>query len=813
MHTQYHISEIVSKINFHQINNPVTICLCDYCILCVLEGSLRIDYKNQFSHYLQTDVILLPPGYQVNLAPEKFAICLVLQIKPWFLLSTLDSKAVFEQIYNSMRNPHLQSLYPHVLLIARYYMRNLKTHEYEILSELFCCISIIQKFILSEQTVAKSSPKISGGKNNKILEYLHAHSKDCLKLQDTARSIGLTPQYIASFFQKSFGCTFMEYTYRLKASDCYYWLIYTQLSDQEISDLTGFQNLLSYKKAIHQNFGCSADDIRKKSKLPQAQLNFESSTIISNPEIIFSEPPENLYSPQIVFRKYAPIITRTDINISKSLPLSDSWRYFINLGFAYQLINPDLQNQLKEIQAKISFKYGRIFRILDLAGIEQTHGKKTYSFELIYQVIDLLISLDMIPFLDLSNKPAKINVNLHETQVIDNMEDHVIYYNKLLHILPEFIRCSCNRYGINSVKKWQFEICYDFVEGSSQLTFSQYANYFKKITASIRSIVPECIVGGPGFNTHEPMSKLENILDCFDTLEIHPDFISIYVFSATGYDENTHLSLDKETVNIRTRNIVEFLNKKYTSMPVLVSEFNSCHTARNYLNDSLFQATFLARYLVQNLEIAYGFGYFSLSDVNTRYTDSDSMLFGGNGLYSHQGIPKPAFYIYSFLKNLGTSLLTKGENYIITASSSTSFQGLFFNYAHITEAASNDNPSLQDFSSGEKLFEAVAAQFMRFRLHNVQPGYYLVKVNTINQFNGNILYNWYKSGFINIYDKKDIVFFKSLSEPASSLYTIKVTEQHILEFSIELNPREVQLLLIDYSIPLPDNERSTNDEI
>lgn len=812
MQPQYHISQIFSQVNVHQVTNPVTLCLCDYSILCTLEGSFRIECQNQSTHYLKTDVVLLPPGLSVNLTPDKYALCLILQVKPWVLLNTLDCQSLFDKVYDSIKNPYLQTLYPHAILIARYYMNCINEHEYEILSELFCCISIIQKHLVSELDCIDDVPAANENRNKEILEYLQVHSKDFIRLQDTAKAIGLTPQYLAAFFKKSFGYTFIEYVHRLKASKCYSWLIYTQLSDQEISDFIGFQNLISYQKAIRVHYGCSADDIRQKNRIPSVPSTFEDSTIVLNPEFIFSDLPDDVSTFQIVKRGHVPMVTRTDINVLKHRPISDSWRYIINLGFAYQLTSPNLQSQLKEIQEKIHFIYGRICRIFDLAGIEQVHGTKSYNFELIYQVIDLIDSLGMIPFLELSNRPVKINVNFQETRVLNNMEDTIVYYNRLIQILPEFIRSSCNRYGINYVKKWHFEICYDFCDNSSQLTFGQYANYFQKLAAVIHSIVPECIVGGPGFNTREPLTKLENILSSFDSLKIYPDFISMQVFSATGCGEDTHLSLDKEIVNIRTRSVVEFLHKKYSGVPVWVSEFSSCHTARNHLNDTLFQASFLARYLIQNMDIARGFAYFSLSDVSTRYADSDNMLFGGNGLYSYQGIPKPVFYIYSFFQSLGASVLSRGENYIITASSSTSFQGLFNNYAHITEVVSSNNLSLQDFTSEEQLYEAVAPQFMRFRLHNVQPGYYLVKVNTINQTHGNILYNWYKSAFINVYEKKDIDFFKSLAKPASSLYTVKVTEQKILEFSILINPLEIHLLLIDYSIPLSNTERSIDNE-
>ena len=73
-------------------------------------------------------------------------------------------------------------------------------------------------------------------------------------------------------------------------------------------------------------------------------------------------------------------------------------------------------------------------------------------------------------------------------------EEVCSYYDKLIQILPDFLRACCNRYGIETVKLWEFSVYYDFIEEYehlSTITFRQYMDYYQTIRSLIKSLVPE----------------------------------------------------------------------------------------------------------------------------------------------------------------------------------------------------------------------------------------------------------------------------------------------------------------------------------
>ncbi len=89
------------------------------------------------------------------------------------------------------------------------------------------------------------------------------------------------------------------------------------------------------------------------------------------------------------------------ISSKSSKNCSDSWRYLLNMGYAYQFNDNRMQAQLKEIQQAIHFQYGRICRLLDLTTIHEINHSKRYGFEHIFLLLDEMNRLHLTPFIEL----------------------------------------------------------------------------------------------------------------------------------------------------------------------------------------------------------------------------------------------------------------------------------------------------------------------------------------------------------------------------------------------------------------------------
>lgn len=61
-------------------------------------------------------------------------------------------------------------------------------------------------------------------------------------------------------------------------------------------------------------------------------------------------------------------------------------------------------------------------------------------------------------------------------------------------------------------------------------------------------------------------------------------------------------------------------------------------------------------------------GYWLGSDLFSQYYDTKSLLNGGCGLISKDGIYKPSFYAFQFFNRLGSYILSHDEYSVVTAS-------------------------------------------------------------------------------------------------------------------------------------------------
>lgn len=861
-HTQ--LDDIIHSIQAHQLTpakpsaaipgtvseeiGELLVCHADYTFFCILDGlcHVRIDSREPLL-LSSSDLLLLPPGIPALFSPKHFCVCLAVQVNPAFLLSTLKTDTLFFCCPDSLRTPELKQLAAPLLSLSRLCLTEKEQQHYQILSGLYSCIQILHVLPLSEQeklpdyavliskytendaaVIPFSGPKKqadtsapSSARFREISDHISRHIQEPLTLQETAAAMNLTPQYLASCFQKSAGCTFLAYVSRQKARFCLPWLSCTTLSDAEIADAMGFRNTAAFQKCIRDHFQDTTENIRRQGRLTLASFSaFPSHTCIPNPlrylvpddrhgtESSPLPPPMHLSEGET-----AALTSATYLSLTLREKMADSWKYILNIGFASQLTDVGLRSQIQDIQSRIHFRYGRVCRLPDLVLTHQINGKVHYSFEIIFQILDFLLSIHLTPFLELGFKEEKIHSHFTETYVLSPEKDILPYYDMLLSMLPDFIRSCCNRYGQDTVSQWCFEIYYDEIENTEnnmQITFGQYVDYYRQISSIIRTCVPDCRIGGTGFNTYLSSPSLEQELSALRSRETRMDFFSIYVYGGVGHGLDTHLSLDPDLVLNKTSQAVALIHDYFPELPVLVTEFSFCYSSRSYLNDSLFQNSFIIRYLVHELKNVQGMGYFSLSDLNVRYRDTDEIFFGGNGLYNIHGIRKPAYYAYGFFNDLGRFLLGKGENYIFTAGSMSSLQGILFRYAHINEILAYSQHGDELLTSPMQHFQSAPAEQMDFLFTNVLPGSYIIKRYRITGQAANPLIHWTKYRYFRSLNEKDLKFFRYLSHPETDLFVIEVQPQEPLRLSVLLEPQEVQLLLIDLS---PASLKEVPDEI
>lgn len=301
MNIQIRPDDIIRSIQVHQLPNAaaqsdalyarpqnagtVRLCSTSYVILCILDGNCDIRIEAQGARFLlgSSDLLLLPPGSSALFPAADPASCLVLEINPVFFLDTLEPEPLFSCCRSSLEVPELKQMFPHLLSLSRLYVAEKNRKHYQILSDLYACIQILES-LSSPRTEETGGTPSSSGRFLEITDYIKLHIRQPLTLQDTAAAMRLTPQYLASFFQKSAGCTFKAYVNRSRAEFCLPWLTYAQLTDDEIAAAAGFRNTSAFQKCIQEQLGETTDNIRKQAAVSRASLSsFPPQTVVQNP--------------------------------------------------------------------------------------------------------------------------------------------------------------------------------------------------------------------------------------------------------------------------------------------------------------------------------------------------------------------------------------------------------------------------------------------------------------------------------------------------------------------------------------------------
>ena len=190
-------------------------------------------------------------------------------------------------------------------------------------------------------------------------------------------------------------------------------------------------------------------------------------------------------------------------------------------------------------------------------------------------------------------------------------------------------------------------------------------------------------------------------------------------------------------------------------------------------------------------------GYWIATDIYADYQDSQGFLFGGCGLLSKSGVPKPGFYAFEFLNRLYKNILVKEKNFVITNNKRGSFRIVCHNFKNLNHNyyIVEENKILE--SDIPMMLENREDLVIHVELRSVENGNYLIKQHCVNQRYGSVQDEWLRLNLDIVLNMEEQDYLKRISTPR--LYTQKINvDMNILEFDISLKPNEIQYINITY---------------
>lgn len=811
--------------------------------LFVLKGTLHAIINNQHYKLRENDVVFINSGDVYQMDGENENLVLSMHIEYDFFNQTAKRERGLYICNSSLNeNSSYHSLRRIFAKIMFEYSNRESGYELQIMSLVYQLIYLLNKNFLLTETQHMQTLDIQGSKYNErvsnILAYIKQNYFEPVSLQDVAASQYLTPEYLSKFFKNQMGVTFTRYLNEFRLSQAVKELMGTDNSVTKVAMNNGFPNLASFNKIFKEVYNTTPaeyrSEVRKKQSLSSEKSNVDSEIINVEYREALEQLTKYVASDEALVTKgknyefLGNVSVDVAVNVNQERAVSHSWRNMINLGYASDGLRSDLQQHLTDIQNTVKFKYARfqgVFSDEMLVDSDETEDKTTYNFSKIDKVIDFLYSIGLKPFIELGDKAKVLNLVSDKIMYFRPSTHKERSFKESLDLLEKFIIHCVNRYGIDEVSQWYFEIWkkgdidYVFWDGD----FDEYIDVFQAYLKIIKQVVPGAKVGGPGLNPEMNMKWLIKLLKLWQKRGVRPDFFSLTLYpydliedsivckldtdnDRERKDHNRELisykkrllpSRDENFIKVNLDKVLKILNEAGIAIPEIhVTEWNCSISHRHPANDTTFKGAYIVKNIIDNLDSTNNFGYWLCSDISGELKDSKNLLYGDMGLISANGIKKPGFYAYEMLSKLGNSLIDKGDGYIITSKSPFSYEIITYNYKHFGYLYCLNEETEVSFDQYYDIFEDQKDLHLRINLKEIKNGRYRIKKYTLNRKHGSIFDEWLDMNAVYNIRKNEIDYLKQICVPKQFISYRENAEELIIESHLE--PHEVNLYEITF---------------
>jgi len=312
------------------------------------------------------------------------------------------------------------------------------------------------------------------------------------------------------------------------------------------------------------------------------------------------------------------------------------------------------------MRAATAIGYVRFHAIFhDEVGVydEDPQGAAVYNWSYVDQIYDGLLESGVRPFVELSFMPRKLAASAEPHPFwYKPLPSPPISYTKWEQLVYSFARHLVDRYGVDEVRRWYFEVWnepnIDFWTGRpNQPTYFELydhaARAIKRVDGGLR-------VGGPA--TAQAAWVDATIAHAVQN-NVPLDFVSTHVYGNDSSEDvfGTHEHISRrDMVGKAARKVYEQVKASARpDLPIHWTEYNASYKNEVGVTDSAFMGPWLAK----NIRVCDGLSstmsYWTFSDVFEEQGVVKSPFYGGYGLIAEGGVPKPAFNAFAMLHRLG----------------------------------------------------------------------------------------------------------------------------------------------------------------
>ena len=684
--------------------------------------------------------------------------------------------------------------------------------------------AMIYRFLkeLTLHFVAKSShaPKSQRymERATNLISYIDAHYQEGLSLKKVAEDAGLSVPYLSSFFEKYLGTNFLSYYTEVRLSHAYTALMSTDKTIESIALGSGFPSPRSFVFAFKEKYGELPSAYRKN------HLRGEKDEVLTSKiKKLDSEGFLTLIAQYLGTEDNAKSLeeesqSETIMSIGEvdlrgqTKTLKKTFKRFVTVGRAKELLYSDIQEELREFQKKMGFTYIKFHGLLsdDMLVYRETEGEPHYSFVEIDKVFDFILSIHLKPLVQFSFMPK--DLAKHPERVV-YASPYVISEPKSMErwneLIARLLEHFAERYGKKEMESWLYSVWNEPDTGATlfgfdddEVFFSLYKNTFdtvkrfdSKLSFGSPSMILAYQVNRDWCDKFITWCKAENCVPDFMNIHYYDNDFEHDKFDLSTPAHPTHGRLNRDENHFRQT--IPTIKKSLeglgiSQLPVYLTEWNLTVSHRNLLNDTVFKSCYLAKNVLENYDAFQSFGYWVLSDFIEETQPSEDEFHGGLGLYTIHGIKKPHYFTFLFLNQLGMELIAQGDGYFITKNGEEIVM-ILYNYQHFNYLYATGETFDMTFTKRYTPFSKLGGKRIDLTLKGFSSDC-LVKESIVNQHHGSAFDEWVAMGAQKL-DEEGLDYLKHVAYPKELRSVIKI-EDGKLPLSFYLQPLEVRLIRI-----------------
>jgi xylan 1,4-beta-xylosidase len=420
------------------------------------------------------------------------------------------------------------------------------------------------------------------------------------------------------------------------------------------------------------------------------------------------------------------------------VPFTHYWSMGVGAGRVNEALRAGWHEHLKLSHEQCGFQYVRMHGLFHddmFVYFQKPDGKVVYNWQYIDEVYDRMLSIGVRPFVELAFFPKDIAAPNSKTEFWwkANITVDRNNFGKWHDLVKAFTQHVVDRYGIDEVSKWYFEVWNEpnlanaFLDG----TRSDYFQLYKEASLAVKSVNNRLKVGGPAtsnfiadsrndgevldntksvFFSQEEINKqqwkgiwIEKFLKFCETENLPLDFVSAHPYP-TDYALDPITGKGKNAIRYANslHDDIAWLHKvisesKYPNAEIQLTEWSTSPSSRDAMHDLLPPAAYIIKSSLDNIGSVSSLMYWAFTDIFEEKGAGEEIFHGSFGMINFQGLVKPSFHAYRMLNQLGNEkLYYRNQVFVSKFSQTGKVSILAYNYP---KEYDNRVPSAADINS------------------------------------------------------------------------------------------------------------------